>query len=301
MSERKALFGVGGGTAIGAAPETLRLAVQADHEGLDLFTVSDHPYYGGRLDAYSIMGVVLGRTANIAGLVSVTNLPSRPAPMLARTITSLSALSGGRIVLGIGAGGLWDEIAKLGVPRLGPGAAVRAFEEAITLVRALSSGGEPVTFDGEFYHVSALEPAPVPAPPVWTGSVGPKSLAVTGRLADGWIPGHASDWLSPQYRKSRPVIDEAAATAGRDPADIATIYNLPGVITPASLATTRDGDGRWIGGSVEQWVEELTGAVLEYDASGFVYFAVGDTLADVLGRWAQEIVPAVREAVAAQA
>ncbi|WP_406314188.1 hypothetical protein OHA77_38540 [Streptosporangium sp. NBC_01639] len=41
--ERKALFGAGIGTAIGAAPETLRLADRADYEGLDLFTVSDHP------------------------------------------------------------------------------------------------------------------------------------------------------------------------------------------------------------------------------------------------------------------
>jgi alkanesulfonate monooxygenase SsuD/methylene tetrahydromethanopterin reductase-like flavin-dependent oxidoreductase (luciferase family) len=219
--------------------------------------------------------------------------------MLARTITSLSALSGGRIVLGIGAGGLWDEIAKLGAPRLGPGAAVRALEEAITLVRALSGGGGPVTFDGEFYQVSALEPAPVPAAPVWTGSVGPKSLAVTGRLADGWIPGHAADWLSPRYRESRLIIDEAATAAGRDPGDIATIYNLPGVIPSASLATTRDGDGRWIGGSAEQWVEELTGAVLEHGASGFVHFPAGDASADLaLGRWSQEIVPAVREAIA---
>lgn len=55
------------------------------------------------------------RQANVSGAVNVTNLPSRPAPMLARTVTSLSALSGGRVVLGIGAGGLWAEIAKLGV------------------------------------------------------------------------------------------------------------------------------------------------------------------------------------------
>ncbi|WP_336207086.1 LLM class flavin-dependent oxidoreductase [Nonomuraea sp. LPB2021202275-12-8] len=295
---REPLFGAGISTAAGAAPETLRLAAQADEQGLDLFTVSDHPYVGGRLDAYSIVGVALGRTTSIAGLVSVTNLPSRPAPMLARTITSLSALSGGRVVLGMGAGGLWDEITKLGVPRLGPAAAVRALEEAITLIRELSGGGRPVTFDGEFYQVTALEPATEPAPPVWTGSVGPKSLAVTGRLADGWIPGHASDWLSPRYRESRPLVDEAAAAAGRDPADIATIYNLPGLITSTPRASTRDGDGRWIGGSVGQWVEELTGAVLEHGASGFVHFAAGDTPLDVtLGLWAQEIVPAVREAV----
>ncbi|WP_084955836.1 LLM class flavin-dependent oxidoreductase [Thermoactinospora rubra] len=293
------LFGIGLSTAVRDAARTLRLAAQADERGLDLFTVSDHPYFGGRLDAYAIVGAALGRTSSVAGLVNVTNLPSRPAPMLARTVTSLSALSGGRVVLGMGAGGSWDHITRLGVPRLAPGNAVRAMEEAITLVRALSGGGRPVTFDGEFYQVTELEPAPVAAPPVWTGSVGPRSLAATGRVADGWIPGHAADWLSERYRTSRPVIDEAAVAAGRDPRDVATVYNLPGIITSAPLSRTRDGDGRWIGGSVEQWVEELTGAVLEHGASGFVHFGADGTPADVtLGRWAQEIVPAVREAVA---
>jgi alkanesulfonate monooxygenase SsuD/methylene tetrahydromethanopterin reductase-like flavin-dependent oxidoreductase (luciferase family) len=295
------LFGIGISSAIGAAPETLRIAEQADRQGLDLFSLSDHPYFGDRLDAYSLLGVALGRTTTIAGLVNVTNLPSRPAPMLARAVTSLSALTGGRVVLGIGAGGSWDDIARLGVPRLGPADAVRAFEEAIVLVRALSNGGDPVSFDGEFHRVSAIDPAPIPAAPIWTGSVGPKSLAVTGRQADGWIPGRAADWLSPRYRRSRPIIDEAAAAAGRDPRDIATIYNFPGAITSAPLPATRDGDGRWVGGSVDQWVEELSGAVLEHGASGFVYFQPGGAPVDVaLGRWAQEIVPAVREAVAAR-
>ncbi|WP_327319139.1 LLM class flavin-dependent oxidoreductase [Streptomyces sp. NBC_01235] len=300
-SPRKPLFGTGISTAVDEVEETLRLAVRADRQGLDLVTVSDHPYFGGRLDAYAILGVVLGRTEHVSGLVCVTNLPSRPAPMLARTVTSLSALTGGRLVLGMGAGGLWDDIARLGLPRLGPGAAVRALEEAIILVRLLCGGGEPVTFEGEFYQVRDLEPAAVEVPPVWTGAVGPKSLAATGRVADGWIPGHAADWLSPRYRESRPVIDEAALTAGREPGDIATVYNLPGVITSTPTAAPRDHEGRWRGGSVGQWIEELTGAVLEFGASGFVHFRVEDgTPADVtLGRWAEEIAPAVREAVVA--
>ncbi|KAA2253810.1 LLM class flavin-dependent oxidoreductase [Solihabitans fulvus] len=301
MPERAPLFGIGGSTAVAEVTDTLRLAEQADCDGLDLFTVSDHPYFGDRLDSYAMIGVVLGRTARIAGLVSVTNLPSRPAPMLARTVTSLAALSGGRIVLGMGAGGLWDDIARLGAARLGPAAAVRALEEGITLVRALSGGGAPVTFDGEFYRVTELTPAPVPAVPVWTGSGGPKSLAVTGRVADGWMPGHAADWLSGRYRDSRPVIDEAAAAVGRDPGDIVTVYNLPGRITAEPLAATRDEEGRWLGGSARQWVDELTGAVLEHNAAGFVYFPVGDTpTAVAAGRWANEIAPAVREAVAAR-
>ena len=294
------VFGIGAHSDIDGGPDLLRLAEQADRDGLDHLSLPDHPYLGGRLDAYAAVGFVLGRTQRVSGLVNVTNLPTRPAPMLARMVTTLSALSGGRIVLGMGAGGLWDRISDLGVAPLSPAEAVEAFEEGIVLVKALAGGGQPVTFHGRYYRVDQIEPAPVAAPPVWAGSVGPKSLAATGRVADGWIPGHAADWLSERYRWSRPVIDEAAVAVGRDPDEIRTVFNFPGRITDRPLPATRNRDGRWLGGSVGQWVEELTGAVLEHGASGFTLFAAshgaGDPIA--LGRWGQEIAPAVREAVA---
>jgi alkanesulfonate monooxygenase SsuD/methylene tetrahydromethanopterin reductase-like flavin-dependent oxidoreductase (luciferase family) len=227
LAVRKVAFGFGAHTGIDDGSELLRMAQQADCDGLDIFSLSDHPYIGGRLDAYASIGFILGRTQHLSGLANVTNLPTRPAPMLARAVTSLSALSGGRIVLGMGAGGLWDRISDMGVPRLSPGDAVDAFEEAIVVVRMLSGGGPPVTHQGRFYRVNQIEPAPVTAPPVWTGSVGKKSLAATGRAADGWIPGHAADWRSERYRTSRPIIDEAAAAVGRDPGVIRTVFNSP--------------------------------------------------------------------------
>jgi hypothetical protein len=77
-----------------------------------------------------------------------------------------------------------------------------------------------------------------------------------------------------------------------------TIYNFGGRITEEPLSQTRDSDGRWIGGSAGQWVEELTTAVLEHQAGGFVFRSTDDSPADVaLGRWAKEVVPAVRQAV----
>ena len=300
MLGRDVLFGFGTHRGIGEAPELLSMAQQADRDGLDLFSLSDHPYLGERLDAYAALGFILGRTRHLAGFANVTNLPTRPAPMLARMVMSLSALSGGRVVLGMGAGGLWDRIADMGVPRLSPGDAVDAFEEAIVLVKMLAGGGPPVTYQGRYYQVSQIDPAPGAAPPVWTGSVGRKSLAATGRVADGWIPGHAADWLSHRYRTSRPVIDEAAAAAGRDPHEIRTVFNFPGRITGRPLAATRDRDGRWIGGSADQWAEELTGAVLEHGASGFMLFSPEGGTPDMtsLSLWAGEIVPAAREAIA---
>jgi alkanesulfonate monooxygenase SsuD/methylene tetrahydromethanopterin reductase-like flavin-dependent oxidoreductase (luciferase family) len=298
MSLPEVVFGFGAHSVVDDAPELLRMTELADRDGLDLFSLSDHPYLGDRLDAYATVGFVLGRTRRLAGFANVTNLPLRPAPLLARTVTTLSALSDDRVVLGVGAGGLWDRINAMGVPRLSPGEAVDAFEEAVTLVRRLSGGGPPVTHTGRHHRVHEIEPAPTPAPPVWTGSNGPKSLAATGRVADGWLPGHAADWLSPRYRESRPIIDEAASAAGRDPREIRTVFNFPGRITDRPLAATRDRDGRWVGGSVEQWTEELTTAVLEHDAAGFILFSPtgGTPDLDSLRRWANEIVPAVREA-----
>jgi alkanesulfonate monooxygenase SsuD/methylene tetrahydromethanopterin reductase-like flavin-dependent oxidoreductase (luciferase family) len=297
---RRALFGLGLETGVDQVAEMLGHARLADEAGLDVVSLSDHPYFAERIDAYAALSFVLGATSNITAAVIMTNLLSRPAPVLARTVTGLSTVSRGRFILGMGAGGLWEEIVALGVPRLSPAARVRALEEAVMVVRGLSGGGDPVTLDGEFYQVTGLTPAATPTPPIWIGSLGPKALAVTGRHADGWIPGHLADWRSAQVAESRPVIDEAAASVGRNPADVDTIYNVSGHLTRDPLPKTRDDDGRWIGGGVAQWVEELTFAVLEHDAAAFIYLLPpGDIISDTtVNLWAHEVVPAVRDAIA---
>jgi alkanesulfonate monooxygenase SsuD/methylene tetrahydromethanopterin reductase-like flavin-dependent oxidoreductase (luciferase family) len=298
-SPRQILFGLGLENGVDQVAELLGHAYLADQAGLDVFSVSDHPYFAGRIDAYAALGFVLGATNNITGAVIMTNLLSRPAPILARTVTGLSTMSGGRFILGLGAGGMEEEIVALGVPRLSPAARIRALEEAVVVVRALSGGGDPVTLDGEFFRVTGLEPAAASTPPIWIGALGPKALAVTGRHADGWIPGHLADWRSTTVAESRPIVDEAAASEGRDPTDIDTIYNVSGRLSQASLAATRDDEGRWIGGGVAQWVEELTFAVLEHGAAAFIYVVrPGDSVSDTtLNLWAHEVVPAVREAI----
>jgi hypothetical protein len=128
----------------------------------------------------------------------------------------------------------------------------------------------------------------------------PKNLAATGRRADGWIPGHLADWRSNQVAESRPIVDEAAAAAGRDPADVDTIYNVSGRIERDPLSETRDDEGRWIGGGVTQWVEELTFAVLERGADAFIYLVPpGESIEDkTVNLWAHEVAPAVRDALA---
>src|SRR5689334_5134240 len=92
VPDHNVLFGASLGQWNGAdaadAAGRIRLGTQADRDGLDLFTVADHPYFGDKLDAYALTGFLLGQTERITGMVVVTNLPSRPAPVLARTLTS---------------------------------------------------------------------------------------------------------------------------------------------------------------------------------------------------------------------
>lgn len=199
-SDHKVLFGLGLENEVHQVGEMLTHARVADEAGLDFVSVNDHPYFAD----YAALGFVLGATSNVSAAVIMTNLLSRPAPILARTVTGLSELSGGRVILGIGAGGMDEEIAALGVPRLSPGARIRALEEAIKVMRALSGGGDPVTFDGEFYTVTELAPAAARTPPIWIGSGGPKGLAVIGRNADGWVPPHAADWRTRLVAELRP-------------------------------------------------------------------------------------------------
>jgi len=87
---------------------------------------------------------------------------------------------------------------------------------------------------------------------------------------------------------------------GRDPADVITIYNVSGRLERDLLPETRDDEGRWIGGGVAQWVEELAFAVLEHRAAAFIYLVPpGDSINDTtLNLWAHDVVPAVREAIA---
>ena len=302
----KVLFGLGLENGVHQVNEMLRHARLADEAGLDLVSVSDHPYFADRVDAYAALGFVLGETRNITGAVIMTNLLSRPAPILARTVTGLSTIStqpcrsrhpgAGRAV------GRKSSPSVLPCAYR-PLAEYEHSEEAIMVVRALSGGGDPVDlFEGEFYQVTDLTPAAAPAPPIWIGALGPKTLAVTGRHADGWIPGHLADWRSKLVAESRPVVDEAATSVGRNPLLMsAPSTTMSGLLSRVPLPEDpRHDEGHWVGGGVTQWVEELSFAVLERGAAAFIYLLPpGDTLSDTtLHLWAQEVVPGVREAIA---
>lgn len=269
--------------------EVLTLARVADEEHLDYVGIQDHPYQRRFLDTWMLMATVLARTERVRVFPDVANLPLRPPAVLAKSAASLDVLSGGRFELGLGAGAFWDAVAAMGGPRRSPGQAVDALAEAVEVIRLMWSDQRSVRFDGSHYTLAGVKPGPPPAHPIgiWLGVGGRRTLALVGRKADGWVP--SSGWATPDRLPGMHArIDEAAVSAGRDPAEIARVYNVWGTI---------DGAGGFLQGGTAQWIDELTSLAVEQGMDTFVFGPSEEPVAQ-LARFAAEVAPAVREQVA---
>jgi alkanesulfonate monooxygenase SsuD/methylene tetrahydromethanopterin reductase-like flavin-dependent oxidoreductase (luciferase family) len=267
------------------------LATRADELGLDLIGIQDHPYQWRFLETWSLIGDLLARTERIRAFPDVANLPLRGPAMIAKQAASLDVLSGGRFELGLGAGAFWEAIGAMGGPRRSGREALEALEEAIRIIRAFWSGERTIAFAGTHYSVSGLHPGPPPVHPIgiWLGVGKPRSLELTGRLADGWVP--SLSWATPDIVSGlQRRVDEGAALAGREPGEIRRVYNVGGSIA--------DGPTRGLlEGPPDHWIETLTTFASELGFDTFVFWPADEPLAQ-LERFAQEVVPGVRAMVA---
>lgn len=272
-----------------AGDPLLSTAQEVERLGLDYIGVQDHPYQRRFVDTWTLLAMIAATTSRVGLFPDVANLPLRPPAMLAKAAASLDLLSGGRLELGLGAGGFWDAIEAYGGPRRGPAASYEALAEAIEVIRKVWSGERNLRFEGEHYRLAGAHSGPVPAHRIgiWLGVYGPRALRLAGRVADGWVPSFRGE-LQP-LREMAGRLDAAAAEEGRDPGAIRRVLNVGGVIT--------DGVSEGVlRGPVAQWTEELTTLVVEDGFDTFVLWADGP---GQLERFAEEVVPAVRELVAA--
>ncbi|HWM05705.1 MAG TPA: LLM class flavin-dependent oxidoreductase [Actinophytocola sp.] len=285
-------FGVFLPPAADTAGEAVALARLADRLGLELVGVQDHPYNATFLDSWTLLSVVAASTTSVRVFPDVANLPLRPPAVLARSAASLDILSGGRVELGLGAGALWDAVEAMGGPRRTPGEAVAALAEAIAVIRALWTPGRGARVGGEHYRLAGARPGPFPPHDIgiWLGAINPRMLALTGRVADGWLP--TSSYVPPADLGERnAMIDEAATAAGRSTSDIRRLYNISGSFTGAGTEFLR--------GPAPVWVEQLAELALTDGISGFVLMVDADG-ENELRRFAEEVAPAVRELVAGE-
>ncbi|TMF50096.1 MAG: LLM class flavin-dependent oxidoreductase [Chloroflexi bacterium] len=254
-----------------ATERPLQMAALADELGYEVVGVQDHPYQRRFFDTWTLLTAIAMRTEHITVFPDVANLPLRPPAVLAKAAATLDLLSGGRVELGLGAGGFWEAIKAYGGPVRTPGESVSALEEAIQVIRLIWSGQHGIRFEGKFYPLAGAHSGPVPAHPmgIWIGAYKPRMLSVVGRLADGWVPSlgyfKPADLLEGNRR-----IDEAATAEGRDPRSIRRLLNS---------------------GNLD--AETLVSLVVDY---GMDTFLVSDD-PDEMRIFATEVAPKVREEV----
>jgi len=210
--------------------KVLELARAIESIGFDDLAMFDHvvmgyatdtrpaPMYPTKmpiLEALMTLGFVAAVTERVTLSTEVLVLPQRQAVLVAKQISTLDTLSGGRVRLGVGVGWQEAEYVALGQDFSRRG---RQMDEAIRLLRACW-GDEHIDQRGEAFHADAIAMEPKPpqgaALPVWVGGTGPAALRRVGELGDGWMGmiGGSDD----DMRASLASIRQHAVDAGRDP------------------------------------------------------------------------------------
>jgi 5,10-methylenetetrahydromethanopterin reductase len=197
----------------GPLADLVDLAVEAEGLGCGTLWVNDDRL---QKDVFTALAAIAQSTRDLRLGPGVTNPYSRHPALLATAIATLDELSGGRAVLGLGAGGTNHR--ELGVARQAPATGLR---EAVTIVRGLLAG-ERVTVDGKVMHAHAaqLDFVPLrPDIPIYIGARGPKVLEVAGQLADGVIVGNIASTEGWSYALDH--VERGCRRADRDPAELA--------------------------------------------------------------------------------
>ena len=201
------------------------IAQRAELAGVDRISVMDHVWQIGpigppeheMLEAYTALGWLAAKTERVKLLTMVTAVVYREPGLLAKAMTTLDVLSGGRSILGIGAAWNEDEARGLGLPFPPTAERFERLEEAILICKQMWSGSD-APFEGKHYHLARTLNSPQvlarPHPPILIGGAGEKkTLRLVARYADAcniavYDPAQAAHKLE--------VLREHCATEGRD-------------------------------------------------------------------------------------
>jgi alkanesulfonate monooxygenase SsuD/methylene tetrahydromethanopterin reductase-like flavin-dependent oxidoreductase (luciferase family) len=207
-------------------PEVAAIARAAEHSGFESIWVGDHLLYrgGGRpergpWDAWTQLAALAAITSRVRLGPLVAATAFHPPGTIARMAASIDEISGGRFVLGLGAGWNETEFRAFGFPF---DHTVSRFEESFEIVRRLLAS-EHVTFKGEFHSIddAVLLPPPRREVPIMLGSNGARMLAIALPHVAAW-----NTWFSSYgntvegFANLRGDVDGACVKAGRDPAEL---------------------------------------------------------------------------------
>jgi alkanesulfonate monooxygenase SsuD/methylene tetrahydromethanopterin reductase-like flavin-dependent oxidoreductase (luciferase family) len=246
------------------------------------------PARGDSYECWSLLPALAAVTERVRIGTLVTPTSVHHPALLAKRATTIDHLSGGRMVLGLGAGWQINEHHAYGIELEPPGKRVSRFEEAIQIIGALLSE-EYTTFHGAYYDITdaPCDPKPVQSPlPLLVGTRSPRMLRITARYANEW-----NTWGNPEDAAvHRGALVETCEKVGRDPAEMWTSVNA---IVGFGASTPPPGRASLFG-SAEQLIEQFG----RYAEFGFDEFVLPDwnfgtdnsERADNLARFKAEVV-----------
>jgi probable F420-dependent oxidoreductase len=207
-------------------PEFLAMARAAEEVGFESIWLGDHLLYrddGGRergpWDAWSMLAALAAQTSRVRLGPLVACASFHPPGLIARMAAAIDEISGGRFVLGLGAGWNRAEYDAFGLPY---DHRVSRFEEAWKIIRPLIDG-ERISLDGRFWSAddAVLLPPPARRMELMIGSNGPRMLSIALPHADWWNTWFEDFGNRPEeFATLNARISEAASEAGRSPADV---------------------------------------------------------------------------------
>ena len=192
--------------------------------------------YKHSLDPLEALTFVAGQTKKIKLGTSVLDMPYYNPVTLARRLSTLDFLSGGRLLVGLGLGWSKDEMDATGADITKRGALA---DEFLPLLKAIWTTN-PVEFHGEFFNVPKsyidLKPVQKPHPPIYLGAFVPAALKRLARLADGWNPVFLP---VPTMAEMFDSIKKMANEAGRDPSAMSMVVHAGLGLTEKPLGKDR--------------------------------------------------------------
>jgi probable F420-dependent oxidoreductase len=282
-----------------ASPEIIASIAQLGESlGFDYLTLTDHialpdtstpgyPYSptgefytpdpGHRVEQLTTAAWIAAKTSTIKIVLAVMVVPHRPAVVTAKMLATIDVLSGGRLVIGIGAGWLKAELDAVSTTPFSERGAVT--DEYVDAMRTIWTNDKPV-FHGKYVHIDGLltDPKPLqkPYPPIWVGGESGPSVRRAARVGDAWYPigsnnAHLLDTL-PRLTAGIARMRQLTKAAGRDPAAIGVVYRIKRHGQPAPAAT--DGHRKLFTGSVASTIEDIAAVkdigvtALDFDFEG---------------------------------
>lgn len=230
-------------------------------------TISDE----GGLECWAAMGALAAVTERmrLGTLVSPTTI-HHPA-ILANRAASIDQISGGRLILGMGAGWQINEHQAFGIDLFEPGDRVTRFDEAIQIVRSMLSE-KRTTFTGKHFQITdaPCEFKPIQSPlPILVGTSSRRMSRIAARHADEW-----NVWGTPETVATKiGPIDEACAAVGRDPKTLrrssqGLVFHIDDEATAAKIRANAPADRSLIGGTA--YLVEQMGAYRDLGIDEFI-------------------------------